>query len=153
MARGPCKPVPAWRLHQFLGDVGLVSLQEVPPASGDWVLMQREGGTPGPLRGHISWHMLPAPSALRPSSHGTKTSSGFRDVTPSRSPCPEGSRVSLSDSFFILFFPNLNWRMQLKDKVVGVFCFYLDRQQFDSLVHRCVYLLFQVLFQYRMLQC
>ena len=109
MARGPCKPVPAPRLHQLLGDVGLVYLQEVLPASGDCVLMQREGGTPGPLWGHISCHMLPASSAMRPSSLGNETSSGSRDVTISRSPCPEGRRVSLSDSSFILLFPNLNW--------------------------------------------
>ena len=111
------------------------------------MLMQREGDTPGPLWGHISWYMLPAPYALRPSSHGTKTSSGFRDVTPFRSPCPEDSRVSISESFFTLLFPNLNWCTYLNDKIVGVFCFlFLDRQQLDSLISRCVYLLFQVLF-------
>ena len=111
VARGPCKHVPAQRLHQFLGDVGWVSLLEVPPTSGDWVLMQREGDTPGPLWGHISWHMLPAPVWTEALWSGDQTQLRSRDMTPSRPPCPEGSRVSLSDSFIILFFPNLIWHM------------------------------------------
>ena len=46
--REPCKVFPAQRLHHFLGEVGVGSLQVGPPGSGDWVLMQIARDSPGP---------------------------------------------------------------------------------------------------------
>ena len=106
--RGLCKVLPVQRPHHPLGALWLVLLQEDPPGSGDWGLIQRgkevhvyRGG------GLIAWRSLPRPSAPLQPSLGTQAYSGSRDVTSAQVPSPEENRIFF---FFLSFyFCHLFW--------------------------------------------
>ena len=123
--RGLCKVLPVQRPHHPLGALWLVLLQEDPPGSGDWGLIQRgkevhvyRGG------GLIAWRSLPRPSAPLQPSLGTQAYSGSRDVTSAQVPSPEENRIFFF--FFCLSIFATYFELEYIDNLhCGGFCFVL----------------------------